>query len=67
MHKATGKVDYVFCNRAGEPVDTNNFTKRVWYPRLASNASIHFSRKRFMALRSEMYVSVPPRPPSTAY
>jgi integrase len=31
QHKATGKMDYVFCNRAGEPVDTNNFTKRVWY------------------------------------
>jgi integrase len=34
QHKATGKMDYVFCNRAGEPVDTNNFTKRVWYPLL---------------------------------
>ena len=29
QHKATGSMDYVFCNRAGEPVDTANFTKRV--------------------------------------
>jgi integrase len=34
QHKATGKTTYVFCNRAGEPIDTNNFTKRVWYPLL---------------------------------
>ncbi len=34
QHKATGKMDYVSCNRAGEPVDTTNFTKRVWYPLL---------------------------------
>ena len=34
QHKATGKVDYAFCNRAGEPVDTANFTKRVGYPLL---------------------------------
>jgi integrase len=34
QHKATGKMTYVFCNRAGEPLDTNNFTKRVWYPLL---------------------------------
>jgi integrase len=34
QHKATGHLDYVFCNRAGEPLDTNNFTKRVWYPLL---------------------------------
>ncbi|MCK6376525.1 MAG: site-specific integrase [Zoogloea sp.] len=34
QHKATGKMEYVFCNRAGEPVDTANFTKRVWYPLL---------------------------------
>ena len=34
QHKATGHLEYVFCNRAGEPVDTNNFTKRVWYPLL---------------------------------
>ncbi|MDE2298368.1 MAG: site-specific integrase, partial [Burkholderiales bacterium] len=32
--EATGKLGYVFCNRAGEPLDTNNFTKRVWYPLL---------------------------------
>jgi integrase len=25
---------YVFCNRAGAPLDHNNFTKRVWYPLL---------------------------------
>lgn len=34
QHKATGQMAYVFCNRAGEPIDTNNFTKRVWYPLL---------------------------------
>lgn len=34
QQKATGHLTYVFCNRAGEPVDTNNFTKRVWYPLL---------------------------------
>ncbi|MDG0863919.1 site-specific integrase [Pelomonas aquatica] len=32
--KATGNRDYVFCNLKGEPVDTINFTKRVWYPLL---------------------------------
>lgn len=32
--KATGNQDYVFCNLKGEPIDTNNFTKRVWYPLL---------------------------------
>jgi integrase len=32
QHEATSKLgDYVFCNRNGEPIDTNNFTKRVWY------------------------------------
>lgn len=25
---------YVFCNSAGEPLDQNNVTKRVWYPLL---------------------------------
>jgi integrase len=31
----TAKIcEYVFCNRQGEPLDTNNFTKRVWYPLL---------------------------------
>jgi integrase len=34
QHKATGSMTYVFCNRAGEPIDTMNFTKRVWYPLL---------------------------------
>lgn len=34
QRKATGAFDYVFCNRAGEPLDTNNFTKRIWYPLL---------------------------------
>ena len=34
QHKATGHLTYVFCNRAGEPIDTVNFTKRVWYPLL---------------------------------
>jgi integrase len=32
--EATGTMEFVFCNRAGEPLDTNNFTKRVWYPLL---------------------------------
>jgi len=33
--EATGRqAGYVFCNRKGEPLDTNNFTKRVWYPLL---------------------------------
>jgi integrase len=30
----TGKHVYVFCNSAGEPLDTANVTKRVWYPLL---------------------------------
>lgn len=34
QHQATGTMVYVFCNRVGEPVDTMNFTKRVWYPLL---------------------------------
>ncbi len=35
QHAATSKLgEYVFCNRKGEPLDTNNFTKRVWYPLL---------------------------------
>lgn len=34
QHKATGNMTYVFCNRQGEPIDTTNFTKRVWYPLL---------------------------------
>ena len=29
-----GLRGYVFCNRAGQPLDHNNFTKRVWYPLL---------------------------------
>jgi integrase len=32
--EATGKLEYVFCNREGQPIDANNFTKRVWYPLL---------------------------------
>ena len=35
QHARTAKIgEYVFCNRKGEPLDTNNFTKRVWYPLL---------------------------------
>ena len=34
QHEHTGQTVYVFCNRAGEPIDTINFTKRVWYPLL---------------------------------
>ena len=29
-----GKSKFVFCNSEGEPIDLNNFTKRVWYPLL---------------------------------
>ena len=31
---ATGKRDYVFCNRAGQPIDNKNFSDRVYYPLL---------------------------------
>jgi integrase len=32
---ATRKLsEFVFCNRDGQPLDTNNVTKRVWYPLL---------------------------------
>ncbi len=35
QHARTGRIgEYVFCNRKDEPLDTNNFTKRVWYPLL---------------------------------
>jgi integrase len=34
QRKATGNREYVFCNLRGEPIDTINFTKRVWYPLL---------------------------------
>lgn len=34
QHELTGHSGFVFCNRADEPIDTNNFTKRVWYPLL---------------------------------
>lgn len=34
QQSTTGHLIYVFCNRAGAPVDTANFTKRVWYPLL---------------------------------
>jgi integrase len=30
-----GKYEWVFCNRNGSPIDTNNFVKRVWTPMLA--------------------------------
>ena len=30
-----GKYEWVFCNRNGTPIDTNNFVKRVWTPLLA--------------------------------
>ena len=30
----TGHQEYVFCNRAGKPLNHNNVTKRVWYPLL---------------------------------
>jgi integrase len=32
---ATGRLSpYVFCNAAGDPIDLDNFTNRVWYPLL---------------------------------
>src|SRR5262245_9703756 len=34
QHQTSGAMEYVFCNRAGEPLDTANVTKRVWYPLL---------------------------------
>lgn len=35
QHAATAKLsEYVFCNRAGEPLDNKNFSDRVWYPLL---------------------------------
>lgn len=35
QRQATGSLsEYVFCNRQGQPLDANNFTKRVWYPLL---------------------------------
>jgi integrase len=30
----TGNTEYVFCTRAGTPLQHNNVTKRVWYPLL---------------------------------
>lgn len=34
QQKVTGGKAYVFCNREGETLDTDNFTNRVWYPLL---------------------------------
>ena len=34
QHKATGHLDLVFCNAAGNPLCHRNVTKRVWYPLL---------------------------------
>lgn len=35
QYQATGRTgEYVFCNRDGNPLETNNVTKRVWYPLL---------------------------------
>lgn len=34
QQKVTGKSEYVFCARNGEPLDHNNVTKRIWYPLL---------------------------------
>lgn len=35
QHEATGRLSgFVFCNQAGEPIDLDNFTNRVWYPLL---------------------------------
>jgi len=35
QRKATGNNTFVFCNRAGNPLEHNNVTKRVWYPLLS--------------------------------
>ena len=29
--KSTGQFEFVFCNAAGNPLNVNNVTKRVWY------------------------------------
>jgi len=34
QHEATGKQDYVFCNRLGKALDNRNVCNRVWYPML---------------------------------
>jgi integrase len=34
QQEATGKRDYVFCNRQGLPIDNKNFSDRVYYPLL---------------------------------
>ena len=34
QQEATGKRDYVFCNREGQPIDNKNFSDRVYYPLL---------------------------------
>lgn len=35
QHAATAQLsEYVFCNRAGDPLDNKNFSDRVWYPLL---------------------------------
>lgn len=34
QYKVTGAYEYVFCTRAGTPLDANNVTQRVWYPLL---------------------------------
>jgi integrase len=35
QQEATGSLsEFVFCNREGEPLDTDNVTNRVWYPLL---------------------------------
>ncbi|MCW8965609.1 MAG: site-specific integrase [Candidatus Pacearchaeota archaeon] len=34
QHEATGKHDYVFCNRLGKALDNRNVCNRVWYPML---------------------------------
>ena len=35
QRKATGNNTFVFCNGAGNPLEHNNVTKRVWYPLLS--------------------------------
>jgi len=34
QQKASGQLNFVFCNQVGQPLNHNNVTRRVWYPLL---------------------------------
>lgn len=34
QYEVTGKLEYVFCNNSGKPLDHRNINKRVWQPTL---------------------------------